>query len=114
TLGSATATVTTPTITTSIIDNADPNDFDNLATGTTVVTIGTTVFGTPGDDLVGNPDEHQPQTVYGGAGNDIVTGGTGVDTLYGGSGNDTINGNNGGATVFVGPGTDRLTSAHAP
>jgi VCBS repeat-containing protein len=95
-------------------NDEDPNDHDDLATGSTVVISGSTVFGTPGNDEVGSPDEHQPQTVYGGAGDDIVTGGTGVDTLYGGSGTDTINGNNGGDTIYGGSGNDTITGGNGP
>jgi VCBS repeat-containing protein len=95
-------------------NDEDPNDHDDLATGSTVVISGSTVFGTPGNDEVASPDEHQPQTVYGGAGDDIVTGGTGVDTLYGGSGTDTINGNNGGDTIYGGSGNDTITAGNGP
>jgi VCBS repeat-containing protein len=95
-------------------NDGDPNDHDDLTTGSTVVISGSTVFGTPGNDEVGSPDEHQPQTVYGGAGDDIVTGGTGVDTLYGGSGTDTINGNNGGDTIYGGSGNDTITAGNGP
>src|SRR5262245_34150077 len=80
--------------------------------GTTVVINGTTVFGTPGNDQVGDPDEHKSQTVYGGKGDDIVTGGTGVDALYGGSGNDTINGNNAGDTIYGGSGNDTISGGN--
>ena len=51
--GSGTDTVNIDTL-------ADPNDFDSL--------------GKPTDDIVGNPDQHQPQTIYGGAGKDTVLG----------------------------------------
>jgi Ca2+-binding RTX toxin-like protein len=83
---------------------ADPNDFDDQATGAGLV--GNTYHGKPVDDDI--PAINQAQIIYGGAGNDIISGGnsgTG-ETIYGGSGNDTINGNNGADTLYGGSGND--------
>jgi Ca2+-binding RTX toxin-like protein len=83
---------------------ADPNDFDDQATGEGLV--GNIFFGSSGSDNI--PAINQAQVVYGGAGNDIINGGnsgTG-ETIYGGSGNDTINGSNGADTLYGGSGND--------
>jgi hypothetical protein len=73
---------------------SDPNDFDWL--------------GSPGNDIVGNPDAHQPQTIYGGSGDDAIYGGTGGDTIFGGSGTDSLYGNNSGDVLYGGSGIDFL------
>ncbi|MCP3402320.1 VCBS domain-containing protein [Bradyrhizobium sp. CCGB20] len=86
---------------------ADPNDFDNLATGATVVCDPPFVYGTPGDDCIAGGGNF-PQTVYGGAGDDTLNG-TGVnDTIFGGSGNDAIKGNNGDDVIYGGSGRDNI------
>jgi Ca2+-binding RTX toxin-like protein len=85
---------------------ADPNDFDDQATGEGLQ--GNIFFGSSGPDNI--PAINQAQIVYGGAGNDIISGGnsgTG-ETIYGGSGNDTINGSNGADTLYGGSGTDTI------
>ena len=50
----------------------------------------------------------QPWTVDGGAGNDVISGGTGADTLLGGAGNDTIYGMPDDARLDGGSGFDTL------
>ncbi|AOO66352.1 beta strand repeat-containing protein [Sulfurospirillum halorespirans] len=45
-------------------------------------------------------------TIYAGAGNDIVTGGSQVDTLFGEAGNDTLKGGSGADNLFGGDGDD--------
>src|SRR5262249_25646463 len=85
---------------------ADPNDFDDQATGTGL--IGNTYRGSSGPDSI--PSINQAQIIYGGAGNDIIDGGnsgTG-ETIYGGSGDDIINGNNGADTLYGGSGNDQI------
>src|SRR5262249_47659026 len=49
----------------------------------------------------------------GGAGNDILTGGSGGDQLFGQGGNDTLLGKNGGDQLFGGDGNDTLTGGDA-
>ncbi|MBR0784175.1 VCBS domain-containing protein [Bradyrhizobium iriomotense] len=91
--------------------DADPNDFDNLATGSTVVTDPPFVYGTPGHDSVAGGGS-VPQIVYGGAGDDTLNG-TGVnDTIFGGSGDDTIKGNNGADVIYGGSGQDTIDGSN--
>jgi VCBS repeat-containing protein len=131
-----TFTVTTIDGTTQVVtiaihgaSDADPNDFDYLATGKTVVCDPPYVYGTPGGDSIAGGGHHG-QVIYGGAGNDTINGtgkcdiiyaGSGDDTvkgndgddkIYGGSGSDTINGNNGCDTIIGGYGADKLTGGH--
>ncbi|MDE5447199.1 hypothetical protein GWG65_39025 [Bradyrhizobium sp. CSA207] len=91
--------------------DADPNDFDNLATGTTVVSDPPFIYGTPGHDSIAGGGSI-PQTIYGGAGDDTLNG-TGVnDTIFGGSGNDTIKGNNGDDLIYGGSGRDDIDGSN--
>jgi VCBS repeat-containing protein len=117
------------TITIHGASNADPNDFDHLATGKVVVSDPPYVYGTPGDDTIAGGGHHG-QIIYGGAGddtingtgkcdliyagsgNDTIKGNDGDDTIYGGSGGDTINGNNGCDTIVGGYGADNLTGSN--
>jgi Ca2+-binding RTX toxin-like protein len=95
------------------IPGADPNDFDSAVLGfsnTSGTTVGTTVYGTSGDDTVDETGAAVAQTLYGGAGDDHLTAGNQDDTVYGGSGSDTINGNNGGDTLYGGSGNDIITA----
>ncbi|MCD4669351.1 MAG: M10 family metallopeptidase C-terminal domain-containing protein, partial [Actinomycetia bacterium] len=48
------------------------------------------LYGGLGDDTITGAARHD--TLYGGAGNDVLNGGLGNDTLYGGEGDDVING----------------------
>ncbi|MDN4985158.1 VCBS domain-containing protein [Bradyrhizobium sp. WYCCWR 13022] len=91
--------------------DADPNDFDNLAMGSTVVSDPPFVYGTPGGDSVAGGGSIS-QIIYGGAGDDTLNG-TGVnDTIYGGSGNDTIKGNNGSDVIYGGSGQDKIDGSN--
>ncbi len=88
---------------------ADPNDFDDLATGKRVTADPDgTVYGTSKDDTIRfSHDDCEPgRTVYSGAGNDYVKGTGQDDTIYGGSGRDKIFGNGGADTIFGGYGND--------
>jgi VCBS repeat-containing protein len=116
-------------ITISVTPTNDPNDFDSQATGAGLV--GTTFFGTPGPDIIpalnqaqiiyGGAGDDQisggnsgtGETIYGGSGNDVIFGGNGGDTIYGGSGNDTIDGGEGKDTIIGGFGADTLTGGLA-
>jgi len=122
-----TAVVVTVTIHGS--NDADPNDFDYLATGKKVISDGHFVYGTPGSDSIAGGGYHgqkifagagsdtvngtgKSDLIYAGSGNDTVKGNDGDDTIYGGSGSDTINGNNGCDTIIGGYGADKLTGGN--
>ncbi|MEH2612198.1 VCBS domain-containing protein [Bradyrhizobium sp. AZCC 1693] len=117
------------TITIHGASDADPNDFDYLATGTVVISDLPFVYGTPrGDSIAGGGNDGQiiyggagddtlngtgkGDNVYGGSGNDTIKGNDGDDTIYGGSGSDTINANNGNDTIIGGFGSDLLTGSN--
>lgn len=110
-------------------NDADPNDFDYLATGKKVISDGHFVYGTPGSDSIAGGGHHgqkifagagsdtvngtgKSDLIYAGSGNDTVKGNDGDDTIYGGSGSDTINGNNGCDTIIGGYGADYLTGSN--
>jgi len=68
-------------------------------------TIGSILFGGSGNDTItgsGSEDE-----IFGGADDDTLTGGAGNDKIYGGAGNDTINAQ-GTDSISGGAGTDTL------
>ena len=92
------------------VDTGDPNDFDELATGETVVIMQPYVYGTPDND--GNKitgGGNNGQIIYAGAGDDDPLNGTGAnDIIYGGSGNDNIKGNGGDDIIFGGSGADTI------
>jgi VCBS repeat-containing protein len=117
------------TITIHGANDADPNDFDYLATGKTVICDPPYVYGTPRGDNIAGGGHHgeiiyggvghdtingtcKSDVIYAGSGNDTVKGNDGDDVIYGGSGNDTINGNNGCDTVIGGYGADKLTGGN--
>ncbi|WP_319774073.1 DUF5801 repeats-in-toxin domain-containing protein [Breoghania sp.] len=61
---------------------------------------------TPGNDLLEGSDGDD--VLNGGGGNDIIRGGGGNDTLLGGDGNDRIGGKAGDDTIIGGAGNDRI------
>jgi Ca2+-binding RTX toxin-like protein len=86
------------------LDNSRFEDFIARFTGGTSghdhlngSTSGNTLFGGSGDD-----------DVSGMAGNDMLNGGTGADKLWGGSGNDNLSGGNGADLLVGGFGADRM------
>jgi VCBS repeat-containing protein len=114
------------TITIHGANDADPNDFDYLATGKHIVSDPPHIFGTRGDDTISNCGHHgriiftgagddtisatdKCDLIYAGSGNDVVKGNDGDDTIYGGSGRDAINGDEGCDTIVGGYGADHLT-----
>jgi RNA polymerase sigma factor (sigma-70 family) len=111
------------TITIHGASHVDPNDVDNLASGSVVhdsrllLAFGhdgvagegnaaRIIHGVAGDDTLKGTG--LVDAIYGGSGNDTIRGTGGDDTIYGGSGSDTINGNNGNDTIIGGYDGDQL------
>jgi len=70
---------------------------------------GGTVYGGDGNDTItAEITSGVGVSLYGEAGNDIMTGGSGSDYLSGGDGNDTLKGRGGADTIVGGAGNDTL------
>jgi Ca2+-binding RTX toxin-like protein len=70
------------------------------------------VFGQAGDDTITLDEANgalPAAHLFGGDGNDVITGGSGADLLFGQSGNDTLLGKGGDDQLFGGSGNDTLT-----
>jgi Ca2+-binding RTX toxin-like protein len=70
------------------------------------------VFGKGGNDTIALDESNgalPAAQLFGGAGNDVLTGGSGADQLFGGAGNDTLFGKGGNDLLFGGAGNDVLT-----
>jgi len=70
------------------------------------------VFGLAGNDTISLDEANgalPKANLYGGAGNDTLTGGSGNDLLFGDAGNDTLLGKGGFDLLFGGAGNDSLT-----
>jgi Ca2+-binding RTX toxin-like protein len=68
-------------------------------------------FGGSGDDTISLDESNGPlpdALLFGGRGNDSLTGGSGADQLFGGSGNDTLNGGGGDDRLYGGSGNDMV------
>jgi Ca2+-binding RTX toxin-like protein len=85
--------------------------------GATIVnTVIIRVFGRGGNDTIALNEANGPLPtawLFGGSGNDTITGGSGNDLIFGGTGNDTLFGKNGFDLIFGGAGDDRLTGGDA-
>jgi Ca2+-binding RTX toxin-like protein len=69
------------------------------------------VWGTEGDDTLGNPDPpggNHAQIIMGLGGNDVINGGNSGDCLVGGDGNDILTGGNAKDIILGGPGDDTI------
>jgi Ca2+-binding RTX toxin-like protein len=69
------------------------------------------VFGQGGNDTITLNESNgalPAALLFGGAGNDVLTGGSGADELFGGAGNDTLFGKGGNDLLFGGAGNDTL------
>jgi Ca2+-binding RTX toxin-like protein len=70
------------------------------------------VFGQGGNDTITLDESNgalPAARLFGGAGNDVLTGGSGNDQLFGGAGDDTLLGKGGNDLLFGGAGDDVLT-----
>ena len=70
------------------------------------------VFGQGGNDTIALDETNgalPAAQLFGGAGNDTLTGGSGGDLLFGQAGNDTLLGKGGNDFLFGGAGNDTLT-----
>jgi Ca2+-binding RTX toxin-like protein len=70
------------------------------------------IFGQGGNDIITLNEANgalPAANLFGGAGNDVLTGGSGNDQLFGQSGNDTLLGKGGNDLLFGGAGNDTLT-----
>jgi hypothetical protein len=70
------------------------------------------VFGQGGNDVVTLSEANgalPKSNLFGGAGNDVLTGGSGADLLFGQAGNDTLLGKGGSDFLFGGSENDTLT-----
>jgi Ca2+-binding RTX toxin-like protein len=66
-------------------------------------------FGGNGNDTISLDNGALPSAqLFGGDGNDVLTGGAAADQLFGGNGNDTLNGGNGDDILFGGAGDDTV------
>jgi Ca2+-binding RTX toxin-like protein len=88
-----------------------------VITGATIAnTLLIRVFGLGGDDTITLNEASgalPAARLYGGAGNDTVTGGSGGDVVFGGLDNDTLLGKGGFDLMFGGAGNDDLTGGDA-
>jgi Ca2+-binding RTX toxin-like protein len=81
-------------------------------TPTVANTFAITAFGQGGNDTIALDEANGalPSAIlFGGAGNDALTGGSAFNVLYGGAGNDTLLGRGGADILFGGAGNDALT-----
>ncbi|MCB0073272.1 MAG: hypothetical protein KDE20_17505, partial [Caldilineaceae bacterium] len=83
-----------------IVDGGDDDDTINVSG----VASTTTLYGGLGNDtLTGSA---QADLIYGGSGNDVISAGAGADTVYGEAGDDTITGGTGLDNLFGGADSD--------
>ena len=76
----------------------------------------TQIFGQGGNDIITLSEVNgalPAAQLFGGAGNDVLTGGSGGDQLFGQAGNDTLLGKGGFDFLFGGAGNDILTGGDA-
>src|SRR3954469_5498576 len=70
------------------------------------------IFGQAGNDTITLNEANgalPASQIFGGAGNDVIIGGSGADLLFGQAGNDTLLGKGGNDLLFGGDGNDTLT-----
>jgi len=69
---------------------------------------GAWITGDAGNDTITSGSSFNPDYLFGGAGNDVISAGGGNDYAEGGEGNDSINAGTGADTVYGGNGSDTL------
>jgi Ca2+-binding RTX toxin-like protein len=85
-------------------------------TATVANTTGIRSFGQGGNDVLTLSEVNgalPPAQVFGGAGNDVLTGGSAADQLFGQAGNDTLLGKGGADLLFGGAENDTITGGDA-
>jgi len=89
------------------INGGDGNDSitSTVSAGATVAS-NDYLFGGNGDDTITGGAGND--TMYGGLGNDVLSSGNGKDALYGGIGNDSLTGGQGNQALYGGVGLDTL------
>jgi Ca2+-binding RTX toxin-like protein len=88
--------------------NIDGNANDNNLDFSATTLLSGSVFGQGGNDTI-TATNSATRTYDGGAGNDVLNGGSVADNLIGGAGDDTISGGGGNDTIVGGVGADSLT-----
>ena len=88
--------------------NIDGNANNNVLDFSATTLLSGSVFGQGGDDTI-TATNSATRTYDGGAGSDVLNGGSVADNLIGGAGDDTISGNGGNDTIVGGAGADSLT-----
>ena len=91
-----------------VLNGGEGVDFANYAARFNGVAV--TLDGLANDGETGEADNVQTEGVYGGEGDDTLTGAGGADLLRGGNGNDRIDGAAGDDALDGGPGRDTLIS----
>jgi len=99
------STVSSGTVFRPIVTFLDSNGVTRTATGLPTTPMGDLVLGTSANNNNLSGTIYQ-DVIYGGAGNDSLSGLDGDDELNGGSGNDTLNGGAGNDTMIGGAGDD--------
>ena len=79
------------------IENIIGSEHDDTLTGTDDASVGSSIWGMGGNDVISGRDG--PDMLYGGGGDDMLDGGDEEDTLEGGYGADTLTGGGGRDTV---------------
>jgi Ca2+-binding RTX toxin-like protein len=89
----------------------NPGPFVECVVSAGVTQTATTVTGTNGDDTIDCTNASPGKTIFGGDGNDTITGTAFNDTIFGGNGNDTVTGGPGDDFIEGGNGNDTLTGS---
>src|SRR5207253_4518260 len=83
----------------------------NVVVGTFKPTGHMIIYGLAGGDTISADGTSIPVVIYGGDGNDTLTGGSGDDIIFGGAGDDVITGGAGNDFLIGGMGKDRIVGS---